>query len=101
MERDVYCLMCGRRFTAERSTARFCGPRCRKAWNRLHGGGAHVSVASAVDVPGPDSVAELAVRAHGVQAGFSAAAEAGVPSLRMMCRRVADGIGGTLEREGL
>ena len=101
MERDTYCLMCGRRFTAKRSTARFCCPRCRKAWNRMHGGGAHPSVASSVDVPGPEGLAELAVRAHGVQAGFSAAAAAGVPSMRMACQRIADGIGAALDGEGL
>ena len=101
MERDAYCLMCGRRFTAKRSTARFCCPRCRKAWNRMHGVGTHATVTASADVPGPEGLADLAVRARGVQAGFSAAAEAGVPSLRMTCRRIADGIGEALGREGL
>ena len=28
------CEQCGRAFEAQRSTARFCSPRCRKAFNR-------------------------------------------------------------------
>ena len=28
------CEQCGKNFTAQRSTARFCSPTCRVAWNR-------------------------------------------------------------------
>lgn len=57
--------------------------------------------APAVSTPGIREVSELVAAAHGVQAGLSAAAEAGVPSIRPMCRRLAEGIGEVLGREGL
>ena len=103
MERMARCLMCGREFTAMRSTARFCGATCRSAWNRMHAAPSapRPTPAPAAQTPGEREVAELVKAARGVQAGFSAAAAGGVPALRAMCQRVADGIGAALDSEGL
>lgn len=103
MERTARCLMCGREFTARRSTARFCGATCRSAWNRMHVGprAPRPTPAPAAQTPGEGEVAELVKRAGGIVAGFSAAAAGGVPALRPMCQRLADGIGAALDAEGL
>lgn len=103
MERTARCIMCGREFTARRSTARFCGATCRSAWNRMHVGPSapRPTPAPAAQTPGEREVAELVKRASGIVAGFSAAAAGGVPALRPMCRRLADGMGAVLDAEGL
>lgn len=103
MDVAARCLMCGREYTAHNSRSRFCCSSCRSAWNRMHVGerAPRPAPAPAASTPGMREVSELVAAAHGVQAGLSAAAEAGVPSIRPMCRRLADAIGDALEREGL
>ena len=103
MDIAVRCLMCGREYTAHNSRSKFCCSSCRSAWNRMHVGPRAprpVSVPAA-STPGLHEVADLASAMRGVQSELSVAAEAGVPSIRPMCRRLADAIGDALEREGL
>jgi hypothetical protein len=40
------CLACGSQFRPQRSTARYCGPRCRKATQRARDRGAPLRVAA-------------------------------------------------------
>src|SRR6516225_7629969 len=40
------CLACGSRFRPQRSTARFCSPRCRKATQRARDRGMPINVAA-------------------------------------------------------
>lgn len=103
MDVRARCVRCGREYTAHNSRSRFCCASCRSAWNRMHAvpGCPRPAPAPAADTPSMDEVAGLVAAARGVQAGLSAAAEAGAPPLRPLCRRLADGIGDVLGREGL
>jgi len=50
------CLACGSRFKPQRSTARFCSPRCRKAKQRARDLGIPLSVAATRPGVGLDAV---------------------------------------------
>jgi hypothetical protein len=58
---NVACSTCGRKFRPQRSTARFCGPRCRVAAKRSRDRGRPLTRAATRPSVAPDSVLSVAV----------------------------------------
>jgi hypothetical protein len=56
LEADATCPACGSQFRPQRSTARYCGPRCRKATQRARDRGAPLRVAATRPGVGVDAV---------------------------------------------
>ena len=100
------CIWCGRPFEAQRKTAKFCGPRCRKAHNRAKRGGIRLS---AVSEPPErvkasiteDDIARSVVQAKGSMAVFDSARKKGPKDMRPMCARLADGMADLFRGVGL
>lgn len=88
------CEQCGKEFTAQRSTARFCSPTCRVTWNRQkksaaivelpapkareHPGGSHTmaqraALAALADVDDSEQSVEAATRAKFAELGVDMA----------------------------
>ena len=104
--REVRCGWCGRRFVAQRSTARYCSERCRNAhkYAARHGMRDGSFVESAPLPPTGmtrDDVCRVVVQLRGCAAALDGAAERGPRETRELCRRVSRGVLAALGEVGL
>ncbi len=94
------CQVCGREFRAQRRSARFCSPCCRKRAQRRRDESAVLPDAPPIVAPGAGALAYAVGDARRLADYFGRLSAAGPAPARPGCARVRAAVEGALDAEG-